>query len=219
MFLAHTELPNLRMRGEKMMKHERLVPILVVAGVWLLLNARPAWSQTTPAPGKSQTEMKDSKGERTGEEKMDARGAQDPGPMGGERKKGETEMEARGAQKPGRMEKPGAEVPENKQSRGEQWTKDDVKKAQEALKSKGHDPGSIDGTLGPKTRQAISAFQKANGLKETGSLDTETATKLGVEKTRTSRSPERASSSSAPAGMDKAQTSPAQKQPSSPQAK
>jgi hypothetical protein len=204
---------------EKMMNHQGLLSILVVAAVWLVLNAVPASSQTAPAPGKSQTEMKDSKGERTGEEKMEARGAQEAGPMGSERKKGETEMEARGAQKPGRMEKPGAEMPENKQSRGEQWAREDIKKAQEALKSKGHDPGSIDGMMGSKTRQAISAFQKANGLKETGNLDTETATKLGVEKTAAGKSTERASSSSGPAGTGKAQTSPQQKEPSSPQAK
>lgn len=59
---------------------------------------------------------------------------------------------------------------------------DDVKKLQEALKAKGQDPGPIDGVMGPKTRAAIKAFQKASGLKETGELDDQTAAKLGVEK-------------------------------------
>jgi len=56
-----------------------------------------------------------------------------------------------------------------------------VKAAQQALKDKGHDPGSIDGVMGPKTRQALKDFQKAEGIKETGRLDAETMAKLGVE--------------------------------------
>ncbi len=58
---------------------------------------------------------------------------------------------------------------------------EEVKKIQEALKSKGEDPGAIDGVMGKKTHAAIEAFQKSNGLKVTGRLDKETAEKLGVE--------------------------------------
>ena len=58
---------------------------------------------------------------------------------------------------------------------------DEVKKIQEALKAKGEDPGAIDGIMGRKTHAAMRAFQKANGLKVTGSLDQETSGKLGVE--------------------------------------
>jgi len=111
---------------------------------------------------------------------MEARDAQEPAQT--ERKKGEVEMEARGAQKPGRMEKSGAENAGDKQGDREKWAMQDVKKAQEALKNTGHDPGSMDGVMGPRTRQAIRGFQNANGLKETGRLDAETAKKLGVEK-------------------------------------
>ncbi len=63
---------------------------------------------------------------------------------------------------------------------------DDVKKIQEALKSKGNDPGAIDGHMGRKTRAALRAFQKSNGLKVTGSLDKETEDKLGVQLTTSS---------------------------------
>ncbi len=120
-------------------------------------------------------------------------------------------MDARGTQKPGRMEKSGAESTGAKESRGERWAAQDVKKAQEALKDKGHDPGSIDGVIGPQTRQAIRAFQNASALKETGRLDAETAAKLGIEKgiasgVRPKESP----------GMSKGQPSPMQKEPSSP---
>lgn len=59
---------------------------------------------------------------------------------------------------------------------------EDTKKLQEVLKAKGHDPGSIDGIMGPKTGVALKAFQKASGLKETGELDVQTAEKLGVAK-------------------------------------
>ena len=128
-----------------------------------------------------------------------------------ERKKGEEEMEARGAQKPGRMEKSGAESTGAKESRGEKWAMQDVKKVQEALKDKGHDPGSIDGAMGPQTVKAIKAFQNANGIKETGRLDAETAEKLGIEKTSAS-----GTSSEGSAGMGKGQASPMKKEPSPP---
>ncbi len=59
---------------------------------------------------------------------------------------------------------------------------EEIKKVQEALKAKGHDPGPIDGVMGPKTRAALKAFQKASALKETGELDVQTAEKLGVGK-------------------------------------
>jgi peptidoglycan hydrolase-like protein with peptidoglycan-binding domain len=56
-----------------------------------------------------------------------------------------------------------------------------VKAVQQALKDKGHDPGEVDGKMGPKTQQALKDYQKAEGLKATGRLDTETAAKLGVQ--------------------------------------
>ena len=192
------------------MKPGQLFPVLILSGVSVVWNAgSSAWSQTTQGPGKGQAQTEDGKGKRTGEEKMEARGAQEPGRMETERKKGETEMEARGAQKPGRMEKSGAESMGTKENLGESWATQDVKKAQEALKSKGHNPGSMDGVMGSQTRQAIKAFQKANGLKETGSLDAETAEKLGVEKGTASGASSRGS-----AGVDRGQASPMQKEPS-----
>jgi Putative peptidoglycan binding domain len=56
----------------------------------------------------------------------------------------------------------------------------DVRQAQEALKNQGHDPGPIDGVMGPQTRQALRAFQSSNGLKQTGMLDAETKQKLNI---------------------------------------
>ncbi len=56
-----------------------------------------------------------------------------------------------------------------------------VKAAQQALKDKGHDPGAVDGKMGPKTQAAVRNFQSKEGLKATGRLDSETRAKLGVE--------------------------------------
>jgi peptidoglycan hydrolase-like protein with peptidoglycan-binding domain len=54
-----------------------------------------------------------------------------------------------------------------------------IKKAQEALKAKGLNPGS-DGKMDEKTQQALRDFQKVNNLPATGVLDAQTAAKLGV---------------------------------------
>ena len=39
---------------------------------------------------------------------------------------------------------------------------------QAALKRAGYDPGALDGKLGKKTRSAVKAFQKKNGLTADG---------------------------------------------------
>jgi peptidoglycan hydrolase-like protein with peptidoglycan-binding domain len=56
-----------------------------------------------------------------------------------------------------------------------------VKAVQQALKDKGHDPGTIDGKMGPKTQAALRDFQSKEGLKASGRLDADTMSKLGVE--------------------------------------
>ena len=57
----------------------------------------------------------------------------------------------------------------------------DVKAAQRALQEKGHNPGPIDGFMGPRTREALKSFQTASGLETTGTLNQATAEKLGVD--------------------------------------
>ena len=56
-----------------------------------------------------------------------------------------------------------------------------VKAAQQALKDKGHDPGTVDGRLGAKTQAALRDFQQAQGMEATGRLDAKTMQSLGVE--------------------------------------
>jgi pentapeptide MXKDX repeat protein len=72
-----------------------------------------------------------------------------------------------------------------------------VKAIQQALKDKGHDPGAIDGVMGPKTSSALRDFQKKEGLTATGQIDQETLAKLGVEASG-SASPATSSGSSMP---------------------
>ena len=56
-----------------------------------------------------------------------------------------------------------------------------VKAAQQALKDKGHDPGTVDGRMGPKTQAALRDFQKAQGMESTGDLDPKTTQALGMD--------------------------------------
>jgi peptidoglycan hydrolase-like protein with peptidoglycan-binding domain len=50
------------------------------------------------------------------------------------------------------------------------WTADQIKEAQEGLKRAKVYTGPVNGMLGPATRRAIRAFQKAHQMKETGAL-------------------------------------------------
>jgi hypothetical protein len=59
-----------------------------------------------------------------------------------------------------------------------------VKAAQKALTERGYDAGPVDGHIGPLTSAAINKFQAAEGIDQTGQLDTNTLTKLNVGGTR-----------------------------------
>jgi peptidoglycan hydrolase-like protein with peptidoglycan-binding domain len=58
---------------------------------------------------------------------------------------------------------------------------EDIRRAQEALKAKGFDPGAISGRMQAKTQQALREFQTANDLPASGVLDQKTAEKLGIK--------------------------------------
>ena len=57
-------------------------------------------------------------------------------------------------------------------------TPDEIKQAQESLKTEGLHPGAIDGRLGPRTRRAVRAYQAREGLPQTGVLDAATFSRL-----------------------------------------
>ena len=65
----------------------------------------------------------------------------------------------------------------------------DTRAAQEALKTQGFDPGPIDGHMGPRTRAALSDYQRKNDLPVTGMLDDATMAKLEVRSTRSTDVP------------------------------
>jgi|ERR1035441_595665 hypothetical protein len=52
---------------------------------------------------------------------------------------------------------------------------------QRALKDKGYDPGPIDGHAGPKTQEALRAFQAEQKMPQTGKMNKATLEKLGLE--------------------------------------
>ena len=62
-----------------------------------------------------------------------------------------------------------------------QWSREDVKSVQEALKGKGLNPGPIDGVMGPQTQQALRSFQRSQNIQQSGQLDSSTASALGVQ--------------------------------------
>ena len=78
-----------------------------------------------------------------------------------------------------------------------------IKEAQQALKDKGYDPGPVDGVMGAKTKEAIKSFQNASNLQATGTLDAQTAEKLGVQ---SGSSSSRSSSSSSRDNMKSSNT-------------
>lgn len=80
---------------------------------------------------------------------------------------------------PGYPERPGVQ-PDIEGEQNMVISTDDIRRAQEALKAKGFDPGAVSGRMHPKTQEALRDFQKKNNLPATGVLDDKTAEKLGV---------------------------------------
>jgi peptidoglycan hydrolase-like protein with peptidoglycan-binding domain len=58
---------------------------------------------------------------------------------------------------------------------------EEIRRAQEALKAKGFDPGTISGRMHAGTQEALRQFQTANNLPATRILDQKTADKLGIK--------------------------------------
>jgi peptidoglycan hydrolase-like protein with peptidoglycan-binding domain len=57
-------------------------------------------------------------------------------------------------------------------------SKDDIRWAQVELRTMGLYNGSLDGVVGPETKQALLGFQESNGLERTATLDQQTADAL-----------------------------------------
>jgi len=80
-------------------------------------------------------------------------------------------------------------------------SKDDIRWAQVELRTMGLYNGSLDGVMGPGTKQALLGFQESNGLERTATLDQQTADALigntGVEGMGSSMPPKHAGTGSA----------------------
>jgi len=72
--------------------------------------------------------------------------------------------------------------------------REQVKAVQQALKDKGHDPGAVDGEMGPKTEAALREYQQKEGLTATGTADAETMAKLTAAVSTPAASPAGSSS-------------------------
>ena len=77
---------------------------------------------------------------------------------------------------------------------------DEIRQAHQKLKDDGDYTGQVDGKMGPKTAQAIKKFQQSNGLPQTGHLDQQTASKLGISMSGSSQPPSSSSSRSNTSG-------------------
>ena len=91
-----------------------------------------------------------------------------------------------------------------------------VKAAQQALKEKGHDPGDVDGKMGPKTQAALRDYQKAQGMQATGRLDAKTMQSLGMDGTKTSSADQSSGSGSASPSTGSSISTPSTSTPSAP---
>ena len=78
---------------------------------------------------------------------------------------------------------------------GTAMSSQDIQKLQDVLKAKGHNPGTS-GTMDDQTRDAIRAFQKANNLTPTGTVDEKTAAALGVTPSSSTKSGAKSTGSS-----------------------
>ena len=57
-----------------------------------------------------------------------------------------------------------------------------VREAQRALRDLGYEPGPVDGIVGPRTREALAKYQRAEQIAVTGRLDAETMVRLDIRK-------------------------------------
>jgi len=144
---------NVNPEGGRSMKSWQNVVALTFAGV--LISGSAFAQATTPS----------------GDQKV---------PDKSEQPKSTTDSEKSGAMKSDKSDMK-SDMMKSDQRSARGGNREQVRAAQQALKDKGHDPGSVDGVIGPKTQAALKDFQKAQGIRESGRLDTETMSKLGVE--------------------------------------
>lgn len=83
---------------------------------------------------------------------------------------GQTQWGSGGTQ----MEKQSGVVSESERMAALELDREQVRELQKILNDKGFEAGAVDGIVGPRTSNAISEFQKSEGLASTGKADEET---------------------------------------------
>lgn len=76
------------------------------------------------------------------------------------------------------QQQPGAQMGQAEIGQPDQET---VKKVQQRLSEKGHEVGAVDGIMGSQTGQALKDFQQKEGLEQSGQLDAQTLSALGID--------------------------------------
>jgi hypothetical protein len=80
------------------------------------------------------------------------------------------------------MENRGSTVSAARTGPGDAYDSSLVRSVQLSLNQRGYDAGPADGQWGPSTESALRQFQQSRGLAQTGSLDQQTLSALGVAK-------------------------------------
>jgi peptidoglycan hydrolase-like protein with peptidoglycan-binding domain len=74
----------------------------------------------------------------------------------------------------------GLQKPDNAATVDESYSRDTVRTVQRTLNSRGFRAGPADGSLNPRTEQALKEFQKSENLEDSGRLNRRTLAALGV---------------------------------------
>jgi hypothetical protein len=159
--------------GEEMKARKRLLLAFSIIGA-VAFATLPVWAQVKE--GQSQSGSQSQTGVQAQSGKQGQSGTSEGQKQGAPLRDERTQTGAMG------QGQSGSEQGASGMSRsGATAGNEEIKKVQQALKDKGQDPGAIDGVMGPKTKEALKAFQEKQGLKATGSLDEQTKKALGIE--------------------------------------
>jgi peptidoglycan hydrolase-like protein with peptidoglycan-binding domain len=171
-------------KGEQLMLRKTTILSGLIFSGAIALNGNLVWSQTGSSGGSSGAAGQGSGSSSSGSSQDKSGSA--AGSSGAAKGSGSgSATGSSGAGSGSQMDRPGrsggdATGQSSARGMGGQ-SSENVKQVQEALKNKGHDPGTADGVMGPKTQQALREFQKKNGMQATGRLDDKTASALGVD--------------------------------------
>jgi peptidoglycan hydrolase-like protein with peptidoglycan-binding domain len=83
---------------------------------------------------------------------------------------------------PGMSQSQGTQAqPDVSSSASTSLSSETIRQVQQELTDKGHNPGPVDGVLGPQTKSALKDFQQAQGMSASGNLDRQTIAALGID--------------------------------------